>query len=119
MLKKILFFTLLFHLIGLINIASSEIFPLKKPKQTSEETKEKLLIDVLKPLPKPINKNEKKIVKKEIDVKKIKKSVLILPKKKPVVTGSKKISEVKISKYYNKKDFSLAKEANSQMKKAK
>ena len=44
---------------------------------------------------------------------------MILPKKKPLVTGSKKSIEVKISKYYNKKDFSLAKKAISEMKKAK
>ena len=58
--KKILFFIVLFNLIGLNNIASSEIIPLKKPLQTKEETAKKLLIDVLKPLPKPAKKKKHK-----------------------------------------------------------
>ena len=66
MLKKILFFIVLFYLSGVISIASSEIIPIKKPVQTEEETKKKLLIDVLKPLPKPIKKLKTKTVKKEI-----------------------------------------------------
>ena len=52
--KKIIFFILLFNLTGYAGIASSEIVPLKKPIQTKEETQKKLLTDVLKPLPKPI-----------------------------------------------------------------
>ena len=47
-------FILLFNLTGYAGIASSEIVPLKKPIQTKEETQKKLLIDVLKPLPKPL-----------------------------------------------------------------
>ena len=39
-------------------IALAEIIPLKKPLQTKEETEKKLLIDILKPLPKPVKKNE-------------------------------------------------------------
>ena len=60
--KKIIFFILLFNLTGYASIATSEIVPLKKPTQTKEETQKKLLIDVLKPLPKPIKQTEKKIV---------------------------------------------------------
>ena len=82
--KKFLFFIVLFQLIGINNFVFSEIIPIKKPLQTKEETKKKLLIDVLKPLPKPTNK---KIIKK--DDKEIKKKVassdkklgIILPKK--------------------------------------
>ena len=75
MLKKILFFTLLFHLIGFINIASSEIIPLKKPKQTSEETEKKLdyergfykFIDLETNSEIEINPNDiKKLYRKEI-----------------------------------------------------
>ena len=44
--------------------------------------------------------------------------VLLYPKK-PLIAGSKKKTEVKISKYYNKKDFNLANKAISEMKKAK
>ncbi len=117
--KKILFLIVCFHLIGVFNVASSEIIPLKKPIQTKEETKKKLLIDVLKPLPKPIEKVKEEIIKKEIVVKKEKKTGLILPKKKPLIAGSKKTIDIKISKFYSKKDFSLAKKAISEMKKGK
>ena len=120
--KKFLFFIVLFISSGICGLALSDMIPLKKPAQTKEETEKKLLIDVLKPLPKPIIKSEtkkseeKKIVKKEI------KTGLILPKKKPLIAGnpeSKKTSQLKISKYYNKKDFSLANKAISEMKKSK
>ncbi len=103
----------------MLNFAKSEIIPLKKPTQTKEETQKKLLTDVLKPLPKPIKKKKVEVVEEKVVTKKEKKSSLILPKKKPLIAGSKKKSEVKISKYYNQKDFSLAKKAISEMKKAK
>jgi soluble lytic murein transglycosylase len=117
--KKFIFFIVLFHLTCVNNIAYSELIPLKKPIQTKEETKKKLLIDVLKPQPKPIKKAETKIIEKEVIVKKEKKKDLILPKKKPLIAGSKKTKDIKISKYYSKKDFSLAKKAISEMKKSK
>ena len=116
--KKILFFIVLFNLIGVNNIASSEIIPLKKPVQTKEETEKKLLTDVLRPLPKPIKNKKTQTVKKKISIEK-KKNNPILPKKKPLIAGSEKIKNVKISKYYSKKDFSIAKKAISEMKKAK
>ena len=65
MIKKILFFIVLFQLINYTNIFSSEVIPIKKPAQTKEETQKKLLIDVLKPLPKPLKKTEKKIIDDE------------------------------------------------------
>jgi soluble lytic murein transglycosylase len=105
--------------ISLYNFAISEIIPLKKPIQTKEETQKKLFIDVLKPLAKPIKKSKKKIVEEKIIVKKEKKAGLILPKKKPLIAGIEKAEEIKISKYYNKKDFNLAKKAISEMKKSK
>ena len=73
MVKKFLFFVVLFHILGGNNIASSEIFPLKKPQQTKEETQKKLLIDFLKPLPKPEKKTKTPVVKKKVVVKKEKK----------------------------------------------
>ena len=86
MLKKLFFFIVLYCLSMVsFQIALAEIIPLKKPHLTKEETEKKLLIDVLKPLAKPIKKtetkpkNEKKIVKKE------KKSGFIIPKKKPLI----------------------------------
>ena len=117
--KKILFLTVLLNLIIVNNVALSEIIPLKKPSQTKAETQEKLLVDVLKPLPKPIEKKEIKVEQKKVVVQKEKKKGFILPKKKPVIAGSKKTKEVKISKYYNKKDFSLADKAISELKKGK
>ena len=119
MYKKFLFFVILFNLIYLDISAHSEIIPLKKPIQTKEETQKKLLIDVLRPLPKPIKKIEVKSVEKEIVVKKEKKNNLILPKKKPLIAGSKKTTNIKLSKYYSKKDFNIASKAISEMKKAK
>ncbi len=117
--KKILFFIVLFHFINQLNIALSDIIPLKKPPQTKEETQKKLSIDVLQPLPKPILKTEKKIIDEKVTVKKEKKNNFILPKKKPLIAGSEKPKNVKISKYYSKKDFNLANKAISEMKKGK
>jgi soluble lytic murein transglycosylase len=117
--KKIFYLLVLICSISICNFGISEIIPLKKPIQTKEETQKKLLIDVLKPLPKPIKKSEKKIVEEKVVVKKEKKTGLILPKKKPLIAGIEKAEEIKISKYYNKKDFSLAKKAISEMKKSK
>ena len=74
---------------------------------------------MLKPLPKPIKKTQKKIIKEKDIVKKDKKNNFILPKKKPLIAGSEKPKSIKISKYYNKKDFNLAKKAISEMKRAK
>ena len=82
MVKKILFFIVLYSLICVNIIAHSDIIPLKKPIQSEEQTKKKLLVDVIKPLPKPINKIETKIIKEEVVVKKKIKKGLILPKKK-------------------------------------
>ena len=117
--KKILFFIVLFQLYSLSNIALSDIIPLKKPAQTKEETQQKLLIDVLKPLPKPIEKTQAKPIKEKAVTTKEKGINFILPKKKPLIAGSEKPKNVKISKYYSKKDFNLANKAISEMKKAK
>ena len=117
MLKKFSFLIILFPLICLCNTVLSDIIPIKKPPQTLEETQKKLLIDVIKPLPKPINKITEKVTKKESVEKKGKKIGFILPKKKPIIAGSSKPKNIKISKYYSKKDFSLAQKAISEMKK--
>ena len=119
MYKKILFFILLFTFIGQLNIALTDIIPLKKPPQSKEETQKKLLIDVLKPIPKPILKTQKGVAEEKVIIKKKKKIGFILPKKKPLIAGSEKPKNVKISKYYSKKDFNLADKAISEMKKGK
>ena len=43
--------------------------------------------------------------------------VLSFPKKKPLIVGTKETKSIKISKYYSKKDFALAKKAIEEMKK--
>ena len=124
--KKFLFLFIVFQLIILNNFALSDIIPLKKPSQTQEETKKKLLSDVIKPLTKPNKttetenkeKKEKTIEKIVVQKENIKRK-FILPKKKPLIAGSTKTVDVKISKYYSKKDFNLAKKAIADMKKAK
>ncbi len=117
--KNFLFFITLLCLTTINSNAISEILPIKKPVESNELTQKKLLVDVLKPLPKPIKNIETKQTKEEIIIKKEKKIGTILPKKKPLIAGSKSTKEIKISKYYSKKDFNLAKKAISQMKKAK
>ena len=42
-----------------------------------------------------------------------------LPKKKPIIAGKKSLETVKKSKFYSKKDFTIARKAFSEMKKAK
>ena len=94
--------------------------PLKKPSLTTEELDKKISKNILKPLKKP-KKNKGKIVKEKKIVrteKKIKLSFNI-PKKKPTISGINTVRSVKISKYYNKKDFEIAKKAISEMKKSK
>ena len=93
MLKKISFFISLVVFLIQINFAFAEIVPLKKPIQTKAEKEQKLLIDVLKPLPKPVTKNEikekkEKIVETKTVSKKKKVIDYILPKKKPLIAGS-------------------------------
>jgi soluble lytic murein transglycosylase len=119
MIKKLLFFIVLINLSYNANISLAEIIPLEKPIQTKEETQKKLLIDFLKPKAKPIAKIEPKKIEKKIVVKKERKSGDIIPKKKPIVAGTTKNTNIKISKYYKKKDFNLAKKAISEMKKGK
>ncbi len=93
MFKKFLFFISLIVFTYITNLSSAEILPIKKPSQSQEEKEQKLLIDVLKPLPKPvikkiIKKDEKKPEKK-IVTKKENNLGIILPKKKPLIAGSK------------------------------
>ncbi len=124
MLKKFLFLICLIIFLYPINYILADIIPLKKPSQTKEIKEQKLLIDVLRPLPKPlVNKvTEKKEEKseKKIVVKEEKDLGILLPKKKPLIAGSEKKKETaKKSKYFSKKDFALAKKAISEMKQAK
>ena len=101
--KKLLSIVSLLILSNITFSSFAEIIPLKKPIQTKEEEEKKLLIDVLKPLPKPIVskiiKEEKKKPEKKIVSKDDKSTGILLPKKKPLIAGSKEIETVKKSKY--------------------
>ncbi len=122
MLKKFIFFISLFLFSNITIFLSAEIIPLKKPIQTQEEKDQKLLIDIIKPLPKPVTKKaieKNKEPKKEIKLKAEKDLDIILPKKKPLIAGTKKTDTAKKSKHYNKKDFEIAKKAILEMKQAK
>ena len=103
MLKKLIFFTNLFFFSSITILSSEEIIPLKKPIQTKAEKDQKLLIDVMKPLPKPVpEKIVEEIEKKpndEIKLKAEKNLGIILPKKKPLIAGIKKTDTAKKSKY--------------------
>ena len=83
--KKFLLFLLLFQFLAFNEIAISEVIPLKKPLQSNEIIKKKLLVDVLKPLPKPIKVKEEELKEKESDKKIVSKKTsvqgLLLPKK--------------------------------------
>ena len=109
-----------------ISITTSDIFaeiksilPLKKPILTNTEIQKKITKNILTPIKKPSNKkeaNNEKIVSKE---KKEKIYSFKIPKKKPTTKSVVKTSSIKISKYYNKKDFSLAKKSISEMERGK
>ena len=68
--KKFLFLIVLIQALSLNSVALSEIFPLKKPIQTKEETEKKLLIDTLRPLPKPLKITKIKEIEEKVVVKK-------------------------------------------------
>ena len=124
MLKKLLLFIgLLGSIILSFNNLSAEtksLIPLKKPILSSEEFNKKISKNILKPLKKP-NKIKKTLVKKNKISQAVKETKLSfkIPKKKPTITGSNTSRNVKISKYYSKKDFGLAKTAISAMQKSK
>ena len=119
MFKKISFLITTLILINIVNLVSADIVPIKKPSQSKEEKEKKLMVDVLKPLPKPVIKDQIKKIDKKIDPEIPKVAGMILPKKKPVIAGKKSLDTVKKSKFYSKKDFTIARKAFSEMKKAK
>ncbi len=125
MLKKILFLGFTVSILIFSNNLFAEInsiVPLKKPILSKEEIQKKISINILKPLKKPTKTKEIKIeeviVKKELVLKEKKLSFKI-PKKKPTVAGISSAMNIKISRYYSKRDFGLAKKAISEMQKSK
>jgi soluble lytic murein transglycosylase len=126
MLKILLFIGLLITIFLNFSYASAEtslIIPLKKPSLTDIEIKKKISQNILKPLKKPSKNKNVKVERKEVaEIKKTKKDKKLsfkIPKKKPAIAGLTKSRSVKISKYYNKKDFNIAKKAISEMQKNK
>ena len=119
MLKKLIILSSIVSLIFLnfdyVQGDNATIIPLEKPKLSKNEIEKKISINILKPLKKPKNKEAVKTGNKII----VQKINFALPKKKPIVRGVNKVKNIKISKYYNKKDFSLAKKAISEMEKGR
>ncbi|MDC0030521.1 lytic transglycosylase domain-containing protein [Candidatus Pelagibacter sp.] len=126
MLKKLLFISSLILFSINFNYVFAEtnlIIPVKKPSLTDEEIKVKISKNILKPLKKP-KKIEITAIKenKIVEIKKIKEDKKLffkIPKKKPSIAGLNKSESVKISKYYSKKDFNIAKKAILEMQKSK
>ena len=119
MFKRLIIFTsiitLLFYNSNYLLADNATIIPLKKPTLSEKEIQKKISINILKPLKKP-KKNE---VEKKIVIKSAKKLNFSIPKKKPIIAGNIKVKNIEISKYYNKKDFALAKKAISEMERSK
>ncbi len=101
-----------------LHAESLQIIPPQKPTLSSEEIIKKISKNIITPLKKPtkLKMVEKKVVVKEIKEKKLS---FKIPKKKPSVAGVVTTKNIKISKYYSKKDFGLAKKAISEMQKSK
>jgi soluble lytic murein transglycosylase len=126
MLKKLLFISLVISIMVNINNLSAEtaiLIPLKKPSLTDEEIVKKLTQNILIPIKKPKKIKEIEIVDKKITktVKdtKDKKLSFKIPKKKPSIPGVTTSRSVKISKYYSKKDFNIARKAISEMQRSR
>ena len=85
---------------------------------TEKEFKEKITLNLLKPLPKPKKESLVKEPKKIDENQKKVKNIKLLPKKKPIIAGITAKNKITTSKYYNKKDFAIAKKAINQMKKS-
>ena len=126
MLKRLLFIGLFISILINFNYVSAEtslIVPIQKPSLTEKEIKKKISKNILKPIKKPkktenIEIKEKKIVEVK-DIKKDKKLSFKIPKKKPSIAGLTKSRNIKISKYYSKKDFNIARKAISEMQKSR
>ena len=121
MFKKLIFFinfsSLVLFSINELRAEEVNIVPLKKPELSIQEINKKVLINILKPLAKPtINIEITKPV--EVVKEKIIKPKFLIPKKKPLIAGIEKKIKIEKSKFYSKKDFSIAKKALSEMKKS-
>ena len=124
MLKNLLLFIgLLISIIISFNNLSAEtisLIPLKKPVLSNDEFNKKISKNIIKPIRKPKKDKIVSIEKKKI-IKTLKETKLSfkIPKKKPSIAGINTSKNIKISKYYSKKDFGIAKKAISEMQKSK
>ena len=124
MLKNLLLFIgLLISIIISFNNLSAEtisLIPLKKPVLSNDEFNKKISKNIIKPIRKPKKDKIVSIEKKKI-IKTLKETKLSfkIPKKKPSIAGINTSKNIKISKYYSKKDFGIAKKAISEMQKSR
>src|SRR6056300_747190 len=126
MLKKLLFIGMLISILINFNYVLAEtpiIVHIKKHSLSKKEKKKKISKNILKPIKKPkktenIEIKEKKITEVK-EIKKDKKLSFKIPKKKPSIAGLTKSKSIKISKYYSKKDFNIARKAISEMQKSR
>jgi soluble lytic murein transglycosylase len=119
--KKILIiFITIIHLLFGTTLAFSEekkFLPIKKPILSDSELQEKVLVNIIKPLPKPdLSKEQKKTEVANEENKQ--RPQYLLPKKKPLIAGINIKPDIDKSKFYSQKDFALAKKAVSEMKKS-
>ena len=119
--KKILIiFITIIHLLSGTTLAFSEekkILPIKKPILSDSELQKKVLVNIIKPLQKPdLSKEQKKT--EVADEENNQRPQYLLPKKKPLIAGINIKPDIDKSKFYSKKDFSLAKKAVAEMKKS-
>ena len=119
--KKILIISItIIHLLFGTTLAFSEekkILPIKKPILSDSEHQKKVLVNIIKPLPKPdLSKEQKKteVANEENNQR----PQYLLPKKKPLIAGINIKPDIDKSKFYSQKDFALAKKAVSEMKKS-
>ena len=118
--RKIFFFITFIFLSSIIIIgnlfaAEISIIPLKKPILNKEIKNTKLYLDFIKPKSKPPKKEKK--IKTEV-VKKIEKKInFLIPKSKPLIAKKTKSVVKQQSKYYNQKDYDIAKKSFQRMEK--
>jgi len=121
MFKNLLYFVVLISIISInftsANSEDKKILPIKKPNLTTEEIEQKLSINILRPLEKPKEKVEPEIEEIKLEPSETK-IAFIIPKKKPIIIGKTESEKIEISKYYNKKDFAIAKKAIAEMEKS-
>ena len=120
--KKIHFlitFAIIISVVGSIGYATDlSIKPLKKPTLEKEDKERKLSKSIIKPLAKPNKEIKEKVLDEIKIVKKNEKQIDFLkPKNKPLVVKKQILTKQTKSKYFNQKDFELAKKAINSLEK--